>query len=91
MALTNKLGTHFKDYITDSIRLFGTLIKPILLHGSDFWGCLKLPANNPIGNLHMQFCQQLLGVQQNTTNVRVLLELGTTPLALDVQKATTKN
>ena len=54
MALTNKLGTHFKDYITGSITLFDNLMKPIFLYGSDFWGCLKLPANKPIENLHMQ-------------------------------------
>ena len=39
----------------------------------------------------MQFCRQLLGVQKNTTNIGVLLELGRTPLVLDAQKAAIKN
>ena len=91
MALKSKLGSFFSEYVIDSITLFDTLIKPILLYGSDFWGCLKLPTNNPIENLHMQFCKQLLGVQKNTTNIGVLLELGRTPLALDAQKAAIKN
>ena len=36
MALKNKLGTCFKDYVDDTISLFDTLIKPILLYGSVF-------------------------------------------------------
>ena len=91
MALMNKLGNNFKDYVTDSITLFDTLIKPILLYESDFWGCLKYSANNPLDNLHMQFCKQLLGIQKNTTDVGALLELGRTLLAPDAQKAATKN
>ena len=91
MSLRNKLGGHFKEYINDSITLFDTLVKPILLYGSDFWGYLKLPANNPIENLHTQFCRHLLGVQKNTANVGVLLELGRTPLALLAKKTAVKN
>ena len=87
MALKNKLGTYFNDYITDSITMFDSLIKPILLYGSDFWGCLKLPANNHIENIY----KQLLGVQKNTTNIGVLLELGRTPLVLDAHKANINN
>ena len=57
MSLKSKLGVCFKDYLDDTISLFDALIKPILLYGSDFWGCLKGPKNNPIENLHMQFCR----------------------------------
>ena len=49
------------------------MIKPILLYASDFWGCLKLPKNNPIENLQMMVCIQILGVQKQTTNIDVLL------------------
>ena len=58
---------------------------------SDFWGCLKPPRNNPIENLHMQFCRQILGVQKNTTNNGVLLEIGRTPLMLEAQRLSVKN
>ena len=34
--------------------------------------------NNPVENV-MLFSQQLLGVQKQTTNIRVLLELGQVP------------
>jgi hypothetical protein len=91
MALKNKLGMFFKENVDDTIKLFDALVKPILTYGSDFWGCLKLPKNNPIENLHMQFCRQVLGVQKNTTNHGVLLELGRTPLTLEAQRLSLKN
>ena len=91
MALKNKLGICFRDHIEDTIMLFDSLVKPILLYGSDFWGCLKTPKNNPVENLHMQFCRQILGVQKNTSNNGVLLELGRTPLMLEAQRLSLKN
>ena len=91
MALKNKLGACFRDHVNDTIGLFDSLVKPILLYGSDFWGCLKAPKNNPIENLHLQFCRQILGVQKYTTNTGVLLELGRTPLILEAQKLSLKN
>ena len=49
------------------------MVKPILLYASDFWGCLKLPKNNPIERLHNMFCKQLLGVQKQTNTIGILL------------------
>ena len=91
MSLKTKLGACFKEYVDDTISLFDTLVKPILLYGSDFWGCLKCPKNNPIENLHMQFCKQLLGVQKNTTNYGVLLEVGRVPLMGEARSMSIKN
>ena len=90
MALKNKLGVSFRDHVDDTIGLFDCLVKPILLYRSDFWGCLKLP-KNPIEILHMQFCRQILGVQRNTTNNGVSLELGCTPLVLEARELSIKN
>ena len=67
------------------------MIKPILLYNSDFWGCVKLPKNNPIENLHMMICKQLLGVHRSTTNIGVLLELGRIPLEIYAIKQAVKN
>ena len=64
MKLKNKLGTCFHSYPNDSIKLFHAIINPILLYASDFWGCLSLPSNNPIENLHLMFCKHLLGVHK---------------------------
>ena len=62
-----------------------------MLYASEFWGILKQPRNNPIENLHIKFCKELLGVQRQTTNAGVLLELGQTPLSITGIKNAIKN
>ena len=74
-----------------SLHLFDTLIRPILLYASDFWGCLKQPKNNPIEKIHLRFCKDLLGVQKQTVNLGVYLELGRTPLNILGNKLCVKN
>ena len=74
-----------------TLTLVDAMIKPILLYNSDFWGCMKLPENNPIENLHMLICKQLLGVHRSTTNIGVLLELGRIPLEIYAVKLAVKN
>ena len=91
MCLKHKMGILFYTYVEETIKLFDTIIKPILTYSSDFWECLKLPKRNPIENLHIMFCKNLLGVQRNTTNIGVLLELGRTPLTIIAQKQAIKN
>ena len=78
--IKRKMGPSFQTFPLLTLKLFDTLIKPILLYGSDFWGILKLPKNNPFEILHLQCCKQVLGVQKQTTNIGVLLELGQIPL-----------
>ena len=89
--MKNKLGVFFTSYPTDTIAIFDTIVKPILLYGSDFWGCLPLPRNNPIEILHLMFCKHLLGVHKSTTNDGVFKELGRVPIVLYAQKAAIKN
>ena len=91
MKIKNKLGQYFRSFPRVSIKLFNSLVKPILLYASDFWGILKLPKNNPIENLFHHCCKQILGVQKQTTNVGVLLELGEVPINLYAIKNTIKN
>ena len=67
------------------------MVKPILLYASDFWGCLKLDYNNPIDNSHMRFCKDLLGVQKQTSNTGVLLELSRLPITQFAKKNCIKN
>ena len=62
--LKKKMRITFRRHPTTSIKLFRSLIEPILLYASDFWGILKMPAKNPIENFFMSFCKQLLGVQK---------------------------
>ena len=67
------------------------MVRPILLYASDVWGVLKMPKNNPIETLFLSFCKQLLGVQKQTVNTGVLLELGQTPLLLHAKTNALKN
>ena len=89
--LKNKMGHYFRLYPDVTICMVDALIKPILLYNSDFWGCLKMPKNNPLENTHMRFCKDLLGVQKQTTNIGVLLELGRVPIMLYAKKNCIKN
>ena len=89
--LKKKMGVYFRKYPLIAIKLFRSLVEPILLYASDFWGILKMPTNNPIENSFMSFCKQLLGVQKQTSNVGVLLELGQIPLMILAQKSAIKN
>ena len=52
---------------------------------------MKLPKSNPIENLHMMMCKQILGVQKQTTNIGVLLELGRVPRGIYAAKSAIKN
>ena len=90
-TLKNKMDRYFMLCPTTTLHLFDTLIKPILLYNSDFWGCLKMPKNNPIENAHIRFCKELLGVQRQTTNIGVLLELGRIPIMIYGIKNCIKN
>lgn len=90
-ALKGKMGDSFNDDIPTALSLYDSLIKPILTYASDFWGCLKLPQNNPVENFHMKVLKQVLGVQKQTTNLGVLLELGRTPLYIECTKLGIKN
>ena len=76
MKIKNDLGAAFNHDILTSLTLIDTLVKPILMYNSDFWGCLKLPKNNPIDTFHLKMCKKLLGVNKSTTTAGVLLELG---------------
>ena len=78
--LKHKMGAYFRLHPLTTISLFDSLVKPILLYSSDFWGCLKMPKNNPIENTYMAFCKTLLGVQKHTSNIGTLLELGAVPI-----------
>jgi hypothetical protein len=91
MKIKNDMGVSFNQNILTILSLIDALVKPILLYCGDFWGCLKLPKNNPIENLHMMMCKHILGVQKQTTNVGVLLELGRIPLNLFASKFAIKN
>ena len=100
VQLRKKLGDNFRKNIGISFYLFDTLVKPIIMYCSDFWGVLKinkgspselLPKKNIIDLIHMKFLKQLLGVQLQTSNTGVLLETGRVPLMAFALKNCIKN
>ena len=100
VQLRKKLGDNFRENIKIAFYLFDSLVKPIVLYCSDFWGplciCRKdpselLPKNNLIDIVHMKFLKQLLGVQTQTSNIGVLLETGRVPLLSYAIKNSIKN
>ena len=98
--LRKKLGDNFRSDVNITIYLFDTLVKPILLYCSDFWGILKiskrdpcelLPKQNLVDLVHLKFLKQLLGVQTQTSNIGTLLETGRVPLMAYALKNCIKN
>ena len=89
--LKNSMGSEFYRHIKTTLYLLDVLIKPILLYASDYWGCLKPPHENPIEKFHRMACKQILGVQKQTTNIGVLLELGRIPLQTYAIRAAIQN
>ena len=76
-----------------SLKLFDSLVKPILLYCSDFWGCLDtvITQNSPMETLNTSICKQLLGVKKHTSNIACKLELGRYPLHIDAVKKCIQN
>ena len=91
--LKKAMGDSFRSNVKITLHLFDSLIKPILMYLGDFWGGLKaIPErHNPIEIFHNMACKQILGVQKQTTNIGVLLELGRIPLQNFATKASIKN
>ena len=86
------MGASFHQNVATTLSLVEILIKQILLYASEFWGCLKLPKDNQVQILFMSICKQILGVDKQTTNVGVLIELGLIPLHLyAILRASVKN
>ena len=90
-SMKSKLGALFRKHVVTTLHLFDSLIKPILLYSSDYWGCLKLPKKNPIETFLFKFLKELLGVQKQTSNLGVLLELGMAPISIYGKKNCIKN
>ena len=91
MQLKRRMSSMFKKHTRISIKDFDALVRPILLYASDFRGVLKMRNTNSIENFYLSFCKQLIGVQKQTTNAAVLLELGLIPPQLYAKTNALKN
>ena len=63
--------------ISDKVRLFDSMVLPILCYGSEVWGFHKAV---DIERVHTNFFKQLLSVKQQTSNVCMYGEPGRFPL-----------
>ena len=64
------------------LKIFYSLIAPILLYGSEVWGVGK---NDNIEEVHLQFLKRILGVRVTTPNCLVYGELGRYPLDINIK------
>ena len=64
------------------MKLFDTLVTPILLYGCEVTGFEK---NDNIEKVHLQFLKRVLKVRSTTPNYLVYEELGRFPLMVDIK------
>ena len=78
-----------------SLKLFGSLIMPILSYSSEVWGPTLLKGlndnnlmalcNKPtVESIHVKFCKYILGVHRKATNAAVIAELGSYPIMIEI-------
>ena len=75
------------------LKLFTTLISPILLYGSEVWGPFidldfERWDNSKIEPVHIQFIKRILGCNFKTSNIMSRGELEVRPLLIDIIKMT---
>ncbi len=73
------------------LKIFDSIIKPILLYGSEIWGPkfkLKYETwdKNPVEIFHLEFCKNILGIHRNAPNLGCRAELGRFPLLSEIQR-----
>ena len=79
------------------IKLFDSLVKPILLYGSEIWAVFgwrkhtlqsiesfMLKQKHKFEDLHTKICRNALGVHRKATEIMVKAELGRYPLMLNI-------
>ena len=71
----------FNPPIKICLKLFRSIIQPIILYGSEVWGPLLNQKRtswdtNPTEKLHLEFCRDILKVHRNTPNLACRPELG---------------
>ena len=87
------------------LRLFDSLLKPIILYGSEIWGVCKLPKINENGDFDTQNCSSgiktvdkfvnkffrtLLGVPNTCSTVGIHRSLGRLPIKINIFKSMIK-
>jgi hypothetical protein len=80
------------------VKLFSSMVIPVLLYGCEIWGPFLLgkitsfetfktkifKITNQIEKLHLKLCKIILGVHSKSTNLAVYGEIGRTPLIVQI-------
>ena len=59
-------------------KLFNTVVKPILIYGSDVWGCNR-NGTSMVDKVMLRFCRCVLNAKATTSNIMVYGERGMLP------------
>ena len=62
-------------------KLFNTVVKPILIYGSDVWGCNR-NGTSMVDKVMLRFCRCVLNVKATTSNIMVYGECGMLPSSM---------
>ena len=96
-AIKSKINFYTGANVNTLCKLFDSMVKPILLYGSEIWGvftwrsrteqCIKesiLSRSSPYEKLHLRFCKQTLGLSKKSSNFITLAELGRVGLSYNI-------
>ena len=87
-AIKSRCG-HLKLPIKTWIKLYNSIIKPILLYGCEIWGPVLNCKNwdkTSVEKLQLEIGKNILGVHRNTSTAACRAELGLYPLNIEIQK-----
>ena len=65
------------------LKLFDSLVSPVLLYASEVWGFEKL---DDVEKVHLQFCKNILKIRSSTPNYMVYGELGRFPMETIIKR-----
>ena len=72
------------------LKLFDSLVKPVLLYGAEIWGSHTNSEKSVINKFTNKFYRTLLGVPRNSSNAGTHAELGRIPIQINVQQSMLK-
>ena len=90
LKATNQLLALFKRMKFDvktKLRLFDSLVSPLILYASEVWG---IYGYDHIDKIHIKLCKNLLGVRAQTPNYAVYGDLGRFPLSVIAKERSMK-
>ena len=82
---------NIKRWLNSAIKIFDSIISPILLYNAEVWGVyIKNDFNNwdklLVEKVHLKFCKLYWGIGRKTSNIASRSELGKYPLIINTFK-----